>query len=72
MPDPLTIKQLQTLDIIKNYIAKHRVAPTLGEIAFLLDEKSTSTAQYLVGQLIVKGFIKHYPDKVRGLEIIEK
>ena len=69
MSEPLTKRQKQIFDFLVVYQTKWGVAPTLREIADSFKFKS-ATAQYMIGQLTVKGYIKNYPKKARGLEII--
>ena len=70
MSSPLTKRQKEVFDFIVVFQTKWGFAPTLREIAEQYGFKNHSSAQYLIGQLIVKGYIKNYPHKERGMEII--
>lgn len=67
---PLTNRQQQTLELIKSFIAQKGYAPSVTEVAELLQLKSRSTAHSLVKQLVDKGFLMKTDKGVRTLRVV--
>lgn len=67
---PLTNRQQQTLEFIKSFIAQKGYAPSVTEVAELLQLKSRSTAHSLVEQLVRKGFLTKTDNEVRTLQVV--
>lgn len=67
---PLTNRQQQTLELIKNFIAQKGYAPSVTEVAELLQLKSRSTAHSLVKQLVNKGYLEKTNFEVRTLRVV--
>lgn len=67
---PLTNRQQQTLELIKNFIAQKGYAPSVTEVAELLQLKSRSTAHSLVEQLVRKGYLTKTENEVRTLRVV--
>jgi len=64
---PLTKKQKEVFDFITSFIAKNSYSPSLKEIAEFLDTTNLSTAQYFVGELEEKNYLKRASYKNRGI-----
>jgi SOS-response transcriptional repressor LexA len=71
MPKPtnLTMRQVQTVATIRNYIHCHGHSPTLAELAQLLD-RSRGTVMQRIRSLTRKGVIRNKTRAHRTLEII--
>jgi Mn-dependent DtxR family transcriptional regulator len=65
----LTMRQVQTVATIRNYIHCHGHAPTLRELAALLD-RSRGTVMQRIRSLDRKGVIRHCKRAHRTLEIL--
>lgn len=68
---PLTPRQKQVLDLICRFIEKHEYPPSLQEIAKHIN-KSTSTAQHYVDELLVKGYLEKEENVARGITPLKK
>ena len=64
---PITGRQKETLDFINSFIRDKGYAPSLRELAALLETKNLSTAQYFVKELEKKGYLKRDHYKNRGI-----
>ena len=71
MPMPLTKRQREAKDWIEEYIATHRVSPSLAEIAEGLDIEPTSAA-YLAKVLVKRGHATRIPGCWRTLQLIDE
>lgn len=67
---PLTAMQFKTFNFIKDYTAKHGVAPVYREIQDALGIKSTSRIHCILHDLEDKGYVRIEPERVRGIEIL--
>ena len=67
----LTERQKDALNFIRDYIKEHDKAPLIDEIVAGLSITSRSTAQRYVQALVEQGYLKRYPTRKRGLELIE-
>lgn len=67
----LTEKQKMILDIIKNYIDKEKIPPTVREICKIADISSTSSVQAHIDRLEKKGYIKKDKGCNRSIRIKE-
>ena len=65
----LTLRQVQTVATIRNFVHCHGHAPTLRELAELLD-RSRGTVMQRIRSLQRKGVIRHNTRQHRTLEII--
>ncbi|ETT45730.1 SOS-response transcriptional repressor, LexA [Paenibacillus sp. FSL R7-269] len=66
----LTNRQDETLQLIKGFIAQKGYAPSVTEVADLLQLKSRSTAHSLVKQLVNKGYLEKTDFEVRTLRVV--
>ena len=64
---PLTEKQKEILDYIRNFYIHNGYSPILKEIAEKLGTSNISTAQYYLDQLIQKGYLTKNENKERGI-----
>jgi DNA adenine methylase len=69
MPIPITKRQKQVFDFVKDYISRHGYSPTLGEIKKGLKLSAVSTIYQHIDALIVKGYISKFDNKARAIEI---
>lgn len=67
---PLTNRQAETLELIKGFINQKGYAPSVTEVADLLQLKSRSTAHSLVKQLVNKGYLEKTDKEVRTLRVV--
>lgn len=67
----ITASQRRTLLEIEGYIRRHQFAPTMQELAGLL-QISVTSAHEQVGQLVRKGYLKRANGKTRGLAVIRR
>lgn len=72
MPRALTLRQLQLLNSIRNYIAAHRYPPTIRELCDLLGVRSTNGVAEQLRALEKKGAIRRDRRTSRGIVVIEK
>lgn len=70
MMKSLTNRQAETLQLIKGFIAQKGYAPSVTEVADLLQLKSRSTAHSLVEQLVRKGYLTKTENEVRTLRVV--
>ncbi|MDR3239460.1 MAG: transcriptional repressor LexA [Clostridiales bacterium] len=71
MPNPLSKKQEQILNFLKNEIRQKGYPPTVREICNAVELSSTSTVHTHLDALEKKGYIKRSPTKNRSIEILE-
>jgi len=64
----LTKRQSETFDYVSHYIAMYGYAPSLDELRQRLGLNSVSTAHFLVGKLVEKGYLKKDQQQPRGIE----
>lgn len=72
MPQPLTKRQKQLYDFIKQYSDKNGYPPTHEEMTEALGVNSVATIHDHLIEIAKKGFIKIYRGSVRGVEVIVK
>ncbi|OCA99617.1 transcriptional regulator [Clostridium beijerinckii] len=65
----LTEKQQEILDIIKNYIVKEKISPTVREIGKLAGLTSTSSVHAHIERLERKGYIYRSSNCPRSIRI---
>lgn len=68
---PLTSRQAQILELIKEFIKDTGMPPTRAEIANTLGFKSANAAEEHLKALAKKGFIEMVPGASRGLKLVE-
>lgn len=68
---PLTPKQKQVIDFIRSFIEENEYSPSLQEIAEHLN-RSISTAQHYVDELITKGYLRKEENLARGITPIKQ
>lgn len=68
---PLTPRQKQVLDFISEFIEEHEYPPSLQEIASHFN-KSISTAQHYVDELLTKGYLEKEENVARGITPTER
>lgn len=69
---PLTPRQAEILQLVKDYQAETGMPPTRAEIAAHLGFKSANAAEEHLKALAKKGFIEMMPGTSRGLRLIEE
>lgn len=69
---PLTARQREVLDFVNSLVREKGYSPSLKEIAKELKTSNLSTAQYFVGELEKKGYLKHDYYKNRGITPVEQ
>lgn len=67
----LTARQLETLDFIKSYIERNRIAPSFEEIADHLGLKSKSGVHRIIAALEQRGRILKIPSCARAIKVLE-
>jgi repressor LexA len=67
----ITAPQRRTLLEIEGYIRRHQFAPTMQELAGML-QISVTSAHEQVSQLVRKGYLKRAGGKTRGLAVIRR
>lgn len=67
----MTEKQKEILEIIKNYIKKEKIPPTVREIAKMAGLTSTSTVQGYINKLEKEGYISKEKGCNRSIRIKE-
>jgi len=69
MPIPITKRQKEILDYIKEFISENGYSPTLEEIKGMLKLSAVSTVHQHINALIDKGYIKKADNLARAIEI---
>lgn len=67
----LTEKQKKIFEIIKNYIDKEKIAPTIREIGILAGLRSSSTVHSHIETLEEKGYIYRLENCPRSIRVKE-
>ncbi len=67
----LTPRQLEIVDFVRNYSAKHGYPPSTQEIAVMLDVVSTGGVHQHLLAIRRKGAITWEPQKVRSLRVVD-
>ncbi|MZK53867.1 LexA family protein [Clostridium beijerinckii] len=67
----LTEKQREIFNIIKNYIDKERISPTIREICEIAGLKSSSTVHSYLSRLEEKGYIYKLDNCPRSIRVKE-
>ncbi|MDR3593565.1 MAG: transcriptional regulator [Clostridium sp.] len=67
----LTEKQQKILDIIKNYIDKEKISPTIREIGKLAGLRSTATIHSYIERLEEQGYIYRLNNCPRSIRVKE-
>lgn len=65
----LTDPQRRTLEMLNKLIIRHKIPPTMKELAAACDV-SVGTIQDQVAQLVVKGYVRKEPHKARNLTVL--
>jgi repressor LexA len=68
---PLTARQNQAFEFIRDYLHRHRLAPTHQEIGDALGLKSTNAIYKILKALEQKGYIERPPHKARSLRLVD-
>lgn len=68
---PLTPRQAEILQLLKDYQAASGMPPTRAEIATQLGFKSANAAEEHLKALAKKGFIEMMPGTSRGIRLVE-
>jgi repressor LexA len=71
-PSPLTKKQSEALDAIREFIAKHNYAPSYREVMRAMGIKSPATAYNHVQALRGKGYLTLKSGQMRSVTLTEK
>jgi repressor LexA len=66
----ITKTQLDLLDYIESHIGMWGFAPTIVEMKYAMDVKSTSNIHRMVRALEERGRIRRLPNRARAIEII--
>jgi repressor LexA len=69
---PLTSRQAEILQLIRDYQAQTGMPPTRAEIARLLGFKSANAAEEHLKALAKKGFIEMMPGTSRGIRLLDE
>jgi repressor LexA len=72
MESPLTERQAQTLEVIRQYVAETGRPPSRPELAKLLGISSTNAVFKHLDALAKKGAIELVPNAARGIRVIEQ
>ena len=67
----LTQRQSEVFEILKEYVENYGIAPTHVELADLISVSSSKAAADHLKALEKKNVIRIYPDKPRGIQILE-
>jgi repressor LexA len=70
--EPLTKRQQQILDLIRDFIAEYDMPPTRAEIAELMGFRSANAAEDHLKALLRKGAIEMYAGSSRGIRLVEE
>lgn len=65
----MTPKQLELYDFIKEYRAKHRMAPTYRQMMDAIGSKSPNTPYNMVGLMVEEGVLKKTKGRARSVDI---
>ena len=68
--EKLTDKQIEVLDTLKKYLAKHGYPPTVRELGEILGLSSPATTHFHLDKLEKKGYIKKGKEKNRCIELL--
>lgn len=71
MPGPITVKQEEILNYIKNEILERGFPPAVREICQAVNLKSTSSVHSHLESLEKNGYIRRDPTKPRAIEILD-
>lgn len=66
---PLTERQRAVLAYVRDYMAQHRVAPSIGNIANALAISSTSSVSYTLVSLRQRDYLLYEPSLARSLAL---
>ena len=72
MPESLTRRQQQTLDVIEGTINREGRPPTIRELGRALNIASTNGVRYLLDVLVRKGYIRRRSRISRGIELLRR
>lgn len=70
MPEPLTDRQAQVLDAIRDHFAEHGFAPTVRELMTALRISSPNGMQCHLAALEKKGWIKRTGSQARSIQLV--
>ena len=69
---PLTSRQTEVLDYIRDTHKRRGYPPTVRDIGEALGMRSPSTVHFHLNALIEKGWLRREPGKPRAIQIIEE
>lgn len=68
----LTTKQTEVFNILKEYIEREKIAPTVRELCKLTDTHSTGSMQAMLDRIEQKGYISRIKSSPRTIRINEE
>ncbi len=71
MPTPLTERQNEALEFVREHIREQRKPPTFAEIGRALGIRSTNAVSKLVRALVDKGHLAHTPHVAHGISLAD-
>ena len=71
MATPLTERQSEALDFIRDYLRRHQKPPTLTELADGLGLRSTNAVSKILAALAAKGYIERERGTARGVRLVQ-
>ncbi|MGB0496208.1 MAG: transcriptional repressor LexA, partial [Kangiellaceae bacterium] len=72
MSKELTDRQKEVFEVLRDYIGEYGIAPSHVELADLIGVRSSKAAADHLKALERKNVIEIYPDKPRGIRVIEE
>lgn len=69
MPDPLTRRQKEILDYLRNFIAKHDYSPSYREVAEHFGFSSVATVAEHIDTLKEKGYLENEENMARSIQL---
>jgi len=64
-------REEKLISFIRAQVKNHGVAPSLDEMAAFCGVKSKSHAHRMVDELVWAGYLKRFPNRARGLELVQ-
>lgn len=71
MPEALTDRQTDVLRFVRSYLRRHRMPPTIQEIADAFGLNSANAVVKHLRALEKKGYLEREPNQARGLRLVE-
>lgn len=71
MPEALTDRQTDVLRFVRSYMRRHRMPPTIQEIADAFGLSSANAVVKHLRALEKKGYLEREPNQARGLRLVE-